>query len=255
MALGPAPDLRRAAKARSGIGCRAKRAGFRVPSAGWQGAAALTAYSSGVFRATCREHPRDGDGVRVSGAGQPVVGMGRALSETFQRPGRFEEVDDALGERLSAVIWRAIDRLTHRERPAALMRSRSRRCACSKPRRLDLKRDAAYVAGHSLGEYSALAAAASLTVADSARLCGFAGVPCRRRFRRAGAMAALPARVRRRRGGSRRKRQARVPAATTTARQCGLRRQGGGGARRRNRQDQGREARHAASVSLPSIAR
>jgi [acyl-carrier-protein] S-malonyltransferase len=130
------------------------------------------------------------------GQGSQSVGMGRALSENFPAARQvFEEVDDALGERLSAVIWEGpIDRLTLTEnaQPALMAVSLATMRVLEAEAGLDLKRDAAYVAGHSLGEYSALAAAASLTVADSARLLRIRGRAMQKAVPvGAGAMAAL----------------------------------------------------------------
>jgi [acyl-carrier-protein] S-malonyltransferase len=96
------------------------------------------------------------------------------LAEAFA-PARqvFEEVDAALGEKLSETIWNgpaAALTLTENAQPALMAVSLAALRALEAEAGLDLGRDVAFVAGHSLGEYSALAAAGSLTVADAARL-------------------------------------------------------------------------------------
>jgi [acyl-carrier-protein] S-malonyltransferase len=130
------------------------------------------------------------------GQGSQTVGMGKALADTFAAAKRvFEEVDDALDDKLSAVIWNGpADALTLTEKaqPALMAVSIATLRVLETEAGVDLRRDAAFVAGHSLGEYSALAAAASLTVADTARLVRIRG----RAMQKAvpvgvGAMAAL----------------------------------------------------------------
>src|SRR6188508_1738194 len=108
------------------------------------------------------------------GQGSQAVGMGKALAESFP-PARavFDEVDAALGEKLTAIMWDGpADRLTLTEnaQPALMAVSLAALRVLESETGLDLRRDAAFVAGHSLGEYSALAAAGSLTVSDTARL-------------------------------------------------------------------------------------
>jgi [acyl-carrier-protein] S-malonyltransferase len=130
------------------------------------------------------------------GQGSQVVGMGKALAESYSVANAvFAEVDAALSEKLSAVMWDGpIDTLTLTEnaQPALMAVSLAAIRVLEREAGLDLKRDAKYVAGHSLGEYSALAAAGSLTIADAARLLRLRGramqeaVPVG-----AGAMAAL----------------------------------------------------------------
>jgi [acyl-carrier-protein] S-malonyltransferase len=122
--------------------------------------------------------------------------MGKALADAFPAARRvFDEVDEALGEKLTAVMWDGpIERLTLTEnaQPALMATSLATMRVLETEAGLDLARDAAFVAGHSLGEYSALAAAGALTVADTARLLRIRGramqaaVPVG-----AGAMAAL----------------------------------------------------------------
>jgi len=130
------------------------------------------------------------------GQGSQAVGMGKALAENFASARNlFAAVDDALGEKLTAVMWDGpAERLTLTEnaQPALMAVSLATMRVLGEETGLDLARDAAFVAGHSLGEYSALAAAGSLAVADTARLLRIRGramqaaVPVG-----AGAMAAL----------------------------------------------------------------
>ena len=130
------------------------------------------------------------------GQGSQAVGMGKRLAEEFAvARSVFEEVDAALGERLSAIIWEGpADKLTLTEnaQPALMAVSLAALRVLESEAGLDLPRDAAFVAGHSLGEYSALAAARALTVADAAHLLRVRG----RAMQKAvpvgvGAMAAL----------------------------------------------------------------
>ena len=108
------------------------------------------------------------------GQGSQAVGMGKALADAYG-PARavFAEVDDALGEKLSALIFEGpIDKLTLTEnaQPALMAVSLATLRVLEGEAGVDLKRDAKYVAGHSLGEYSALAAAGTFTIGDTARL-------------------------------------------------------------------------------------
>lgn len=108
------------------------------------------------------------------GQGSQNVGMGKALAENFT-PARqiFEDVDTALGSKLSSVIFEGpADTLTLTEnaQPALMAVSLAAMRVLEAEAGLNLARDAQFVAGHSLGEYSALAAAGALTVADAARL-------------------------------------------------------------------------------------
>ena len=113
------------------------------------------------------------------GQGSQAVGMGKALAEAFA-PARavFEEVDAALGEKLTATMWEGpADKLTLTEnaQPALMAVSLATMRVLEAEAGIDLKRDAQFVAGHSLGEYSALAAAGALTISDTAKLLRIRG--------------------------------------------------------------------------------
>ena len=108
------------------------------------------------------------------GQGSQVVGMGKALADAFA-PARavFDEVDAALGEKLTRTMWEGpADTLTLTEnaQPALMAASLAAMRVLEAEAGVDLARDATFVAGHSLGEYSALAAAGALTITDTARL-------------------------------------------------------------------------------------
>jgi malonyl CoA-acyl carrier protein transacylase len=114
------------------------------------------------------------------GQGSQTVGMGKGLAEAFA-PARlvFEEVDAALGEQLSEIIWNGPAEtltLTENAQPALMAVSLAAMRVLEAEAGVDLARDAAFVAGHSLGEYSALAAARSLSIADAARLLRIRGL-------------------------------------------------------------------------------
>jgi [acyl-carrier-protein] S-malonyltransferase len=108
------------------------------------------------------------------GQGSQAVGMGKALADAFPAARAvFEEVDAALGEKLTAVIWDGPAetlQLTENAQPALMAVSLAAMRVLESEAGFSVGRDAAFVAGHSLGEYSALAAAGSLTIADTARL-------------------------------------------------------------------------------------
>ncbi len=112
------------------------------------------------------------------GQGSQTVGMGRDLADAFaEARAVFDEVDDALGEKLSTIMWDGPEdtlTLTANAQPA-LMAVSLAAMRVLQARGVDLKASVAYVAGHSLGEYSALAAAGSLSVADAARLLRIRG--------------------------------------------------------------------------------
>jgi [acyl-carrier-protein] S-malonyltransferase len=108
------------------------------------------------------------------GQGSQAVGMGKALADSFLSAREvFAEVDAALDENLTKIIWEGpSDRLmlTENAQPALMAVSLAVMRVLEAEAGVDLAHDAVFVAGHSLGEYSALAAAGALSVADTARL-------------------------------------------------------------------------------------
>ncbi|NNH59639.1 ACP S-malonyltransferase [Rhizobium laguerreae] len=112
------------------------------------------------------------------GQGSQVVGMGKDLAENFaEARAVFEEVDEALGEKLSDVMFDGPDdrlTLTANAQPA-LMAVSIAVVRVLEAKGLDLKSKVAYVAGHSLGEYSALCAAGTFSLTDTARLLRIRG--------------------------------------------------------------------------------
>ena len=113
------------------------------------------------------------------GQGSQAVGMGKALADAFPASRAvFAEVDEALGERLSALIFEGPEAeltLTANAQPALMAVSLAALAALRAEAGFDLARDAAFVAGHSLGEYSALAAAEAVPLAVTARLLRLRG--------------------------------------------------------------------------------
>lgn len=107
------------------------------------------------------------------GQGSQAIGMGRALADAFPAAREvFEEVDDALGEKLSRLMWigeEADLTLTANAQPALMAVSLAAMRVLKADFAVDVTK-ASCAAGHSLGEYSALAAAGAFTVADAARL-------------------------------------------------------------------------------------
>lgn len=108
------------------------------------------------------------------GQGSQHVGMGAALAERYHEAREvFQEVDDALGDRLSSIMWNGPEEkltLTENAQPALMAVSLAAVRVLERAKGVQLCKVAKYVAGHSLGEYSALAAAGALTLADTARL-------------------------------------------------------------------------------------
>jgi [acyl-carrier-protein] S-malonyltransferase len=113
------------------------------------------------------------------GQGSQAVGMGLALANAFPVARRtFEEIDDALSDKLSRIMWEGPAEsltLTQNAQPALLAVSIATLRALEAEAGIDLARDATFVAGHSLGEYSALAAAGVFKFADAARLVRLRG--------------------------------------------------------------------------------
>ncbi|MFM8700378.1 MAG: ACP S-malonyltransferase [Hyphomicrobiales bacterium] len=108
------------------------------------------------------------------GQGSQFVGMGLALHAAFPVARHvFEEVDAALGQRLSALMFEGPEAelmLTANAQPALMAVSLATMRVLESETGFDLERHASFVAGHSLGEYSALAAAGTLTITDTALL-------------------------------------------------------------------------------------
>ncbi len=130
------------------------------------------------------------------GQGSQAVGMGRELAEAFTDARLvFDEVDDALGQKLSKLMAEGPEAdlvLTENAQPALMAVSLAVVAVLQKQGGLEIARVARFVAGHSLGEYSALCAAGTFTLADAARLLKLRG----RSMQKAvpvgqGAMAAL----------------------------------------------------------------
>lgn len=137
-----------------------------------------------------------GRALTFPGQGSQAVGMGQALAEAFATARElFEEVDEAIKQPLSRLMWQGPEAdltLTENAQPALMAVSLAVMRVLEQDGKLVWGKDIALVAGHSLGEYSALAAAGALTVADTARLLKIRG----RAMQRAvpvgqGAMAAL----------------------------------------------------------------
>ena len=113
------------------------------------------------------------------GQGSQAVGMGKALADAFA-PARelFQEIDEALKQNLSRLMWEGPEGdllLTENAQPAIMAASLAAIRVLQREAGLDLARHARLVAGHSLGEYTALAAAGAFTLADAARLLKLRG--------------------------------------------------------------------------------
>ncbi|MFU1477304.1 ACP S-malonyltransferase [Roseovarius sp. C7] len=128
------------------------------------------------------------------GQGAQTIGMGKALADVYPAAKAvFDEVDDALGEKLSQLIWEGEQdtlTLTQNAQPALMATSlAAMRALEAEGVTIDA---ASFVAGHSLGEYSALAAAGAISIADTARLLRTRGVAMQEAVPvGVGAMAAL----------------------------------------------------------------
>jgi len=130
------------------------------------------------------------------GQGSQSVGMGKALAQNFAAARHvFDEVDAALGEPLSTLMFEGPAEtltLTQNAQPALMAVSLAVIGVLKAEAGLDLGRDVQFVAGHSLGEYSALAAAEAFSVADAARLLRIRGIAMQKAVPvGTGAMAAL----------------------------------------------------------------
>jgi [acyl-carrier-protein] S-malonyltransferase len=108
------------------------------------------------------------------GQGSQAVGMGKALADTFAAAREvFQEVDDALNQKLSRLMWEGPESdlvLTENAQPAIMAASLAVIRVLEREAGFSLAKHARLVAGHSLGEYTALCAAGAFTLADAARL-------------------------------------------------------------------------------------
>jgi [acyl-carrier-protein] S-malonyltransferase len=113
------------------------------------------------------------------GQGSQAIGMGKALSDNFVAARAvFAEIDDALGQKLSEIMWNGPEAeltLTENAQPALMAVSMAALRVLESEHGISLADTAKFVAGHSLGEYSALAAAGTFSVADTARLLKIRG--------------------------------------------------------------------------------
>mgnify|MGYP001825094388 CR=1 FL=1 len=113
------------------------------------------------------------------GQGSQSVGMGKTLADNFAAARAvFDEVDDALGQSLSQVMWDGPDDqliLTENAQPALMAVSMAVVRVLQAEHGITVAKTAKFVAGHSLGEYSALAAAGTFSLADAARLLKIRG--------------------------------------------------------------------------------
>ncbi|EWY39989.1 ACP S-malonyltransferase [Skermanella stibiiresistens SB22] len=113
------------------------------------------------------------------GQGSQAVGMGRELSDAFQIARHtFQEVDEALSQKLSSLMFEGPESdltLTENAQPALMAVSVAVLRVLEREGGVELHKAASFVAGHSLGEYSALAAAGTFSLADTARLLKLRG--------------------------------------------------------------------------------
>lgn len=130
------------------------------------------------------------------GQGSQDVGMGAELAKAFPAAKRvFEEVDEALGQKLSVIMWdgpKETITLTENAQPALMAVSMAVMRVLEMEKGFKLVDKVKFVAGHSLGEYSALAAAGTFSIADAARLLKLRGQAMQKAVPvGVGAMAAL----------------------------------------------------------------
>ncbi len=113
------------------------------------------------------------------GQGSQFIGMGKDLAESYlEARETFQEIDDALSQNLSALIFDGEEgdlNMTENTQPALMAVSMAVVNILKKQGNLDLKEHCKFVAGHSLGEYSALTAAGTITLPDTARLLKLRG--------------------------------------------------------------------------------
>ena len=113
------------------------------------------------------------------GQGSQKIGMGKEVADAFGAAREvFQEVDDALSQKLSKIMWEGPEgdlTLTENAQPAIMAASLAIVRILEKEMGLDVGKHASFVAGHSLGEYSALCAAGAFTLAETARLLKIRG--------------------------------------------------------------------------------
>ena len=113
------------------------------------------------------------------GQGSQAIGMGKALADRFSAARAvFEEVDSALGQHLSNIMWNGPEgelTLTENAQPALMAVSMAALRVLEAEHGITVANTARFVAGHSLGEYSALAAAGTFSITDTARLLKIRG--------------------------------------------------------------------------------
>lgn len=130
------------------------------------------------------------------GQGSQIIGMGKDLADTYKAARElFEEVDEALQQNLSRLMWGGPPeelQLTENAQPALMAVSMAIMKVLEKEVGFNLASKVKWVAGHSLGEYTALAAAKTMSIADTARLLKLRGQSMQKAVPvGAGAMAAL----------------------------------------------------------------
>ena len=113
------------------------------------------------------------------GQGSQSIGMGKTLSETFPEAKEvFDEIDESLGQNLQKIMFEGPEdslNLTENTQPALMAVSMAVVRILQKQGGIDLAKKCTFVAGHSLGEYSALTAAGSLTISETAKLLKLRG--------------------------------------------------------------------------------